>query len=105
MEDQDFASESYGLWRLYLVDEEEGENPDHYFYKFVAIPAGCGGNGKRSCLRRGWEHIGDFSAVSATNELEDLLSEYKDGELCCNCYHQHRVYHVHIGLMMSELSA
>ena len=99
MDNDDFYS---GAWRLYLVNEHEGNNPDHYFYKFVAIPTGCRGNGKRSCLKRGWEHVGDFNADTASQDLEDHLSSYKDG---IHCYGNYEVYHVHIGLMMSELSA
>uniref|UniRef100_A0A7S1D9F6 Uncharacterized protein n=1 Tax=Cyclophora tenuis TaxID=216820 RepID=A0A7S1D9F6_CYCTE len=96
----DFVNDFDGRWRLYKISENAGYSDGHYFYKFVALPAGMRGNGKRSCSRRGWTYLGDFSARNAVQELRSLLKPYQRGD-----YSDYDINHIHIGLMFDDLAA
>ena len=62
---QDLADEYNGWWSLFFVNGREGRSVRHYFYKFVLIPQGTHGYGKRGCAQRGWSFVGEVAAGSA----------------------------------------
>lgn len=96
---RDFKEEDNGWWSLFLVNSRRGDyNSGHYFYKFVAIPQGIYGYGKRGCQQRGWVYKGEFEASSALQDLDDLLDDYIRK-------YDDDVNHVHVGLWMDELYA
>eukprot|EP01084_Bolivina_argentea_P034534 63943_1 len=82
-------------WVLWKVAEHRGKNPDHYFYKFILVPKGYAGLGKKTLLNKGWK---DMLTIDPNNEfysqLEAHLSQYwYDNSDDTN--------HVHIGIYTS----
>lgn len=78
-------------YTVYLVSEKEGRTPDHYFCKFVAIPEGKHGWGKRNCLDLGWSVVGKIEGDKARGDLKQLLWPYKEDS-------DYEVTHLHVGL-------
>ena len=102
VDEYDFEREDDGWWSLFLVSEREGDDPYHYFYKFVAIPHGYHGYGRKGCERRGWIHKGSFFASDALPRLEDLFEEFFDE--ADNDY-EYDINHFHLGIWMETLFA
>mmetsp|Transcript_20055 Transcript_20055/g.40902 ORF Transcript_20055/g.40902 Transcript_20055/m.40902 type:complete len:155 (-) Transcript_20055:138-602(-) len=95
--ENDLVNEHNGWWSLFRVSSTWGRSPGHYFRKFVLIPQGTHGYGKRGCAQRGWEYEGEVVASNARDQLVNLLSCYLDD--------QEDFTHVHIGIMMDQLYA
>lgn len=95
--DSDFVRQDAGWWSLFLVNGRRGHNPNHYFYKFVAIPQGLYGYGKRGCANRGWIYKGEFRAKNALSSLGDLLS----GLFYQNKFDDDK-NHYHLGIWMNN---
>lgn len=97
--DQDLVDEFDGWWwSLFNVSGEQGRSSGHYFYKFVLIPQGTHGYGKRGCSQRGWGYVGEVHAQSALQGLDDRLRVYDEDQTG-------DFNHVHIGIMMDSLYA
>lgn len=100
LQDSDFETEFDGYWSLFRVSERRGDyNSGHYFYKFVAIPQGTYGYGRKGCSNRGWTYEGEFHAQYAITELGSLLCGYLNDD------DDDDFIHVHVGLYMDELYA
>ena len=95
---QDISDEHSDWWSLFFVNGRRGRSEAHYFHKFVLIPQGTHGYGKRGCADRGWRFEGQVFAARACEDLDDLLRSffYDDTD---------DVNHVHIGIMMDQLYA
>ena len=94
----DFVDEDNGWWHVFKVNQQSGRTPGHYFYKFVALPQGTYGYGKRGCAARGWDWEGEFVASNALDGMESVLSRYlwmDDDDF----------NHVHVGVKMERLYA
>ena len=87
-----------GWWSLFQVSGTHGHSAGHYFYKFVLIPQGTHGYGKRGCAQRGWTYVGEAHSQSACDHLDSILRSY---------YHDQSgdFNHVHIGIKMDTLYA
>ncbi len=96
--DSDFQEEHNDYWSIFKVSGRRGNNPSHYFYKFVVIPQGIPRYGKKGCASRGWTYIGEFHAQEALAALERKLKRYMEGDT-------DDFNHVHIGLWMEQLYA
>jgi len=105
----DLIREHDGVWNLFLVDEREGANDGHYFYKFALVPSGLHRFGKNSCVRdRGWEWICSTTtdAVKAgRHPLANLLTPNYDGDKHADSSDDAVKYHVHVGIRMDTLVA
>ena len=98
VDNQDISDEHSSWWSLFLVNGRRGRSEAHYFYKFVLIPQGTHGYGKRGCADRGWRFQGQVLADRACEDLDDLLRSFFDDA-------SGDVNHVHIGIMMDQLCA
>ena len=89
-----------GKWSLYYVKGTQGNNPDHFFYKFALIPSGARNFDKRRCSQNGWRHVGDIDVrrSGAFAKLQSLLDRYADNDT-------HENVHVHLGLKLESLDA
>ena len=58
----DFVDEDLEWWHVFRVSNQYGRTDGHYFYKFVALPQGTYGYGKRGCAALGWTWEGEFNA-------------------------------------------
>ena len=91
--DDDINGEHSGWWSLFSVSCAEGRSPGHYFWKYVLIPQGTYGYGKRGCAGLGWTYIGEVHSSCATAQLEDLIGDRLDEQ------YDYDFNHVHIGIM------
>ncbi len=74
VEDDDLQEMHDGDWNLFLVEGQYGRNEQHYFYKFVLIPHGANGYGKKTCRRNyGWTFVGAVDACDAIRGLQRHL--------------------------------
>ena len=71
----DFVDEDPEWWHVFRVSNQYGRTDGHYFYKFVALPQGTYGYGKRGCAALGWRWVGEFHAKNALDGLEDVLQD------------------------------
>ena len=96
VDEQHFYQWDNGEWALWLVSNRRGWNESHYFYKFLLLPKGCRGKGKRSLQRRGYKHVADLdSGPYMFDQLESELEEYwQDNSDDFN--------HVHIGVYTDD---
>ena len=94
--DEDLTDEYDGWWSLFYVTGRYGRSDDHFFYKFVLIPQGTYGYGKRGCAQRGWRYEGEVHSSSACDGLDKILRyDY--------FYDQSNdIIHAHIGIMMDR---
>jgi len=100
VDDSDFDSESPAWWHVFQVSSQYGRTDGHFFYKFVALPQGTYGYGKRGCAALGWSWVGEFHARNAIESLEEVLEDYLEE------YNQSRdFHHVHLGIKMERLYA
>ena len=53
----DFERWDQDGWRLWLVEDRQGRNPEHYFFKLALVPHGKRNYGLKSCKRNGWTLI------------------------------------------------
>ena len=98
----DFTREHDDDWNLYLVNEQEGHNEKHYFYKFVLIPSGTPHYGKKRCTRElNWKWVGVVEADQALVDLMSLLQPYYNGDKSNKSYVER--HHVHVGLKMEKI--
>ena len=97
--ESDLSDHHQGWWSLFRVSQRIGDyNSGHRFWKFILVPQGEHGYGKKGCQRRGWSYEGElFTNGNALSKLEDLL----------DCYFEDSEYreHVHVGIMMDMLYA
>lgn len=96
----DFEREDPGWWHVFKVSNQYGRSDGHYFYKFVALPQGTYGFGKRGCASLGWSWEGEFLAGNAMSELEEVLAEYLEESNQTSDFH-----HVHLGVKMEQVYA
>ena len=96
--DEDLVDEFNGWWSLFKVSGEWGRTPGHFFHKYVLIPQGTHGFGKRGCAQRGWTYAGEIQAGRACERLDELLEYTIDDQT-------DDFNHVHIGIMMDSLYA
>lgn len=96
----DFEKEDPGWWHVFKVSNQYGRSDGHYFYKFVALPQGTYGFGKRGCASLGWSWEGEFLAGNAMSELEEVLAEYLEENNQTSDFH-----HVHLGVKMDQVYA
>lgn len=100
VENSDFVDEDPEWWHVFQVSSQYGRTEGHYFYKFVTLPQGTYGYGKRGCAALGWTWRGEFHARNALVDLEDLLSDYLEEYNQSSDFH-----HVHLGVKMDRLYA
>ena len=80
VDDEDLLEVHDGEWNIFLVEELNGRNEEHYFYKFVLIPHGANGYGKKTCRKKyGWKFAGAVEADDAVRGLQKLLKPYYTG--------------------------
>ena len=93
-------SEEADWWSLYFVGDTEGHS-GHRFWKFVLIPFGDPGLGKKSCRRWGWEHLCDWQPDDGIDALEeplwDVLGRAQQWE------DEPYWEHVHVGLKLEAV--
>ena len=97
VENQDL-SEHAEWWWLFRVSARYGRSDGHYFMKFVLIPQGEPGYGKRGCAQRGWSLDGEVSSDNALAGLQQLVEHYFDDD-------EGDFIHVHIGIKMDGVYA
>ena len=90
--DDDINGEHSGWWSLFSVSCAEGRSQGHYFWKYVLIPQGTYGYGKRGCAGLGWTYIGEVHSSCATAQLEGLIGDRLDEQ------YDYDFNHVHIGI-------
>jgi len=88
---QDFRHWHKGDWVLWEVSGTRGRDECHYFYKFVLVPKGCRGKGRKSLLRRGFTHVADLNSKSLFYQLASALRTYWQDD-------SDDFNHVHIGV-------
>jgi len=95
VEDQDLVQWDQNNWTLWFVSGTWGNSDGHYFYKFVLIPNGCYGKGKRTMRARGWQELSTlrFGYDADMTSLEDVLMPYWSNT-GGNISHPH----VHVGI-------
>ena len=94
--DYDINGEHSGWWSLFSVSCAEGRSQGHYFWKYVLIPLGTYGYGKRGCAGLGWTYIGEVYSSCATAQLEGLIGDRLDAKSTITTSIKN---HVHIGIM------
>ena len=87
-------------WHVFQISSQYGRNAGHFFYKFVTLPQGTYGYGKRGCAALGWSWVGEFHARNALDGLEDVLEDYLEEYNQSSDFH-----HVHLGVKMDRLYA
>jgi hypothetical protein len=100
----DFVEEDPEWWHVFQVSSGYGRTEGHFFYKFVTLPQGTYGYGKRGCAALGWNWVGEFHAGNALevwmaltmSVLEDFLEEYNQSI---------DFHHVHLGVNSEQLYA
>ena len=95
--DDDISDEFQGWWSLFLVSQQRGHSYGHFFLKYVLIPQGTHGFGKRGCENRGWQYKGQVHASNATESLEYLVGSILEDD------YDDDFNHVHIGIMFDGL--
>ena len=94
---QDFYSWHKGDWVLWKVSSTRGLNESHYFYKFLLVPKGCYGKGRKSLLRRGFTHVADLNFAHSLHQLKSALRTYWQDD-------SDDLNHVHIGVYTKHQS-
>lgn len=78
-----------GPWNMYLVNEKSGDNPYHYFYKYVLAVEGSAADQEMS-----WQYNCEFSHVYSDtlwSEIMAIAEACWDADYSCK-------NHVHIGI-------
>jgi len=97
VDEQDFYHWDDDDWMLWLVSETRGRSESHYFYKFLLLPKGCRGKGKKSLLRRGFTHVADLDSRYLIHRLKSALDGYWQDN-------SDDINHVHIGVYTMDQS-
>ena len=75
----DFQRWGVQRWRLWLIEKNAGNNPEHVFHKMLLIPVGTPGYGKTSCKGEGWKYLSTIHHEREIRELEQSFAQYLEG--------------------------
>ena len=86
-----FVDWDRGDWILWKVSAVPGRDQSHWFFKFLLIPKGCYGKGKKTLQRRGYAQIAVLNPRDMLKKLAKALQPYWQGDTGA-------FNHVHIGI-------
>ena len=94
-------------WKLWRIDINAGNNPEHVFHKMLLIPVGTPGYGKTSCEENGWKYLSTIHKEREMRELEQSFAQYLEGvkKQDIQSGDEDNRNHLHFGIMQPKEDA